>query len=107
MWLFAKNSFVSVVQHREKKNSVLVRGRRRSDLERLFPEKANDIFEDPAADYRYRLLATKAELKETLARYIDEKLDYDNFKAAQDPDSQDWTRFLHQVWGAGYALQKH
>ena len=105
MWLMLKNSFVSVVQHREQPDCVLVRARRKGDLEKLFPARCADVFQDQHADYRYRLIAPKQELVEAVAGYIFDSLDYDNFKAAQAGDSLDWHRFLHRVWSAGHALQ--
>jgi len=106
MWLFTKNSFVSIVQHRERPDDVLIRARVKKHLERLFPHKAEEIYADSDADYKYRLLVSKKELAEVLSAYILQSLDYDNFKAAQEPDDPAWSRFLHEVWGAGLNLQK-
>ncbi len=105
MWLVTKNSFVSVVAHRQRPNDVLVRARRKKDLVRLFPKKVKFIFTDKQADYHYRLILSKAELSKTVTDYIMQQLTYDNFKAAQDPDSQSWTDFLHGIWHLGYHMQ--
>lgn len=43
MWLFTKDSFVSIVQHRTQPNTVLVRARRKIEIERLFPYKSKHI----------------------------------------------------------------
>lgn len=106
MWLMTKNSFVSVVQHRERPNDVLVRARKREHLNRLFPKKAKSVLVDDRADYKYRLIVSKKELATTLTDYIMRSLKYDNFKAAQSHDDPEWTNFLHQVWHEGFALQK-
>ena len=106
MWLFTKNSFVSIVQHRERPDDVLVRARAKKHLERLFPHKAKEIYADEDADYKYRLLVNKAELAAVISAYILQNLDYDNYKAAQEADDPAWTRFLHEVWAAGLKLQK-
>jgi len=106
MWLFTKNSFISIVQHREQLDDVLVRARVKKHLTRLFSEKANEIFEDAEADYRWRLLISKQELADRIAAYILQDLDYDNFKAAQEADDPAWSRFLHAVWSEGLRLQK-
>ena len=105
MWLFTKNSFVSIVQHRKQPNDVLVRARVKKHLARLFPAKADEIFEDADADYRWRLIIPKQELADRLSAYILQNLDYDNFKATQEPDDPSWMRFLHAVWGEGLKLQ--
>ena len=104
MWLFTKNSFVSVVQHRTQPDNVLVRARVKSHLARLFPQKQMQA--DDEADYRYRIVVSKEEFATVVSDYIMQNLDYDNFKAAQDTDDPAWTRFLHEVWGEGLRLQK-
>jgi len=106
MWLFTKNSFVSIVSHRERPNDVLVRARVRKHLAQLFPEKAKAIYEDAEADYRWRLILSKQELADRISAYILQRLDYDNFKAAQEADDPAWSRFLHAVWAEGLRLQK-
>jgi hypothetical protein len=104
MWLFTKNSFISVVQHRAQPDDVLVRSRVKGHLARLFPKK--QIQEDAEADYRYRVIVPKKEFAKVVSDYIMQNLDYDNFKAAQDAADPAWTRFLHEVWGEGLRLQK-
>ena len=106
MWIFTKNSFISVVQHRERPDDVLVRARTQKHLERLCPHKAKEIYTDGSADYTYRLLMSKKELAEMVSAYILQTLDYDNFKAAQGADDPEWTRFLHAVWTEGLRLQR-
>lgn len=106
MWLLTKNSFISVVQHREQPDNVLVRARVKKHLERLFPHKVNEIYADSEADYKYRLLVSKKELAEVLSAYILNDLNYDNFKASQEADDPAWMRFLHAVWAEGLKLQK-
>ena len=106
MWLFTKNSFISIVQHRERPDDVLVRARVKNHISRLFPEKAGQIQRDDEADYRWRLLISKQELADRISAYVLQSLDYDNFKAAQEADDPAWQRFLHAVWDAGLRLQK-
>ena len=106
MWLFTKNSFISVVQHRDQRDDVLVRARVKKHLARLFPEKAEQITKDDSADYRWRLRMPKQEFAAAVTAYIIERLDYDNFKASQEPDDPAWSRFLHSIWGVGLGLQK-
>ena len=105
MWLFTKDSFVSVVQHREHPNDVLVRARVKNHLTRLFPDAVKQIQRDDEADYRWRLLASKQEFAKVVSDYVMQSLDYDNFKAAQNTDDPAWTRFLHAVWTEGVRLQ--
>ena len=106
VWLFTKNSFISIVQHRERPDDVLVRARAKKYLERLFSHKAEEIYADEGADYTYRLLISKKDLAEVVSSYILQSLNYDNFKASQETDDPAWTRFLHAVWAEGLKLQK-
>ena len=106
MWLFTKDSFVSVVQHRTRPDDVLVRARVKEHLIRLFPKTIKQIQRDDEADYRWRLLVSKQEFAKVVSDYIMQRLDYDNFKAAQDVDDPAWTRFLHAVWTEGLRLQQ-
>ncbi|MDR0466424.1 MAG: hypothetical protein LBH94_03600 [Deltaproteobacteria bacterium] len=64
------------------------------------------MFEDSEADYRWRLILSKQELADGISGYILQSLEYDNFKAAQEPDDPEWSRFLHAVWAEGLRLQK-
>jgi hypothetical protein len=43
--------------------------------------------------------------KRIISGYITKRLDYDNFKAAQKPDSN-FIDFLHKVWHLGYRMQE-
>ena len=104
MWLFTKNSFVSVVADRNSAHNLIVRSRVKSHLTRLFPRR--QIIELDDADYRFRLIVAKQELADRISAYILQNLDYDNFKAAQKADDPAWSRFLHAVWSEGLRLQK-
>ena len=106
MWLFTKNSFISVVQHRDQPQDVLVRARVKNHLDRLFPEKVGQIQKDDEADYRWRLTIPKRELADRISAYILQSLDYDNFKATQEADDPAWSHFLHAVWAEGLRLQR-
>jgi hypothetical protein len=106
MWFFTKNSFISIVQHREQPDTVLVRARVKKHLERLFPHNAEKIYADNGADYKHRLEMNKKELAEVVSAYILHNLEYDNFKASQETDTPSWMRFLHAVWAEGLKLQK-
>lgn len=107
MWLFFKNGFVSVVQHRDKPKRVLVRARRRQDLvavvnvwSQLFGKKgrAPKIQVDSKADYTYRLNMDKAEWSKVVMS-IANQIDYDNFKNSIEDGCL--LSFAHHVWDAG------
>lgn len=104
MWLFTKDSFISVVQHREQPNNLCVRARAKKHLVKLFPKMAKSIRETPDADYRYRLIMSKKELTKVVADYVMQNLKYDNFKNAQDHSDPKWGYFLMDVWAGGTRL---
>jgi hypothetical protein len=75
MWLFTKQGFISIVQHRDDPDLMRVRARVRADLERCFPRREAEIIEDRVADYRWHLNVPRAEVAEYLMFAI-EDLDY-------------------------------
>jgi hypothetical protein len=83
MWIFTEFGFFSIVAHRSKPGTLLVRGRVRADLVE-FAERAGltsaDVFEDPQADYRYRLEVSATSVGALLTHELTE-MKYDNFKA--------------------------
>lgn len=106
MWLITENGFASVVAHRDKEDVLLVRARSRGDLEafcRIAGEEGiealdpDSIWEDPSADYRWRIEAGQAAVAD-LARVLVERIDYDNFKlrvGLHDPGREG---VYHEVW---------
>ncbi len=107
MWLFSKNSFVSVVAHRDNPEQLLVRARRRADLARILPDHEAAIETLPHADYRYRLIVPRAEFAKVVADYVLNHLDYGNFKDAQEPTPDGaWHNLLMNIWQQGLRYQK-
>ena len=80
MWVFTTAGFYSVVAHRTRPGYVLVRARTRVDLEALnawIPDL--EVFEDQAADYRWRVEATTANWQNALAS-LGGTIDYDKLQ---------------------------
>ena len=50
MWVFLNNAFLSIVEHRENQNILLVRARIKGDIERVFPGVM--VHKTPEADYQ-------------------------------------------------------
>jgi len=81
MWLFTTAGFYSVVRHRERADTFLVRGRKYGDLHNLFrfiPQR--QILELEYADYRYRILVSREEWRYLIA-HLAEEIDYPDFKS--------------------------
>lgn len=88
MWVSLNTGFLSVVQLNEDPRLLLVRARRRIDLERIFGASVK-MEETPERDYRWRTVVDRAALKRVLAAYID-GIDYPNFKnSTKDEDLHD------------------
>ena len=86
MWIFCKLGFFSAVQHRDKPDTLLIRGRFSGDLERLLSslsaedrELCSPATTTPNADYRYRMEIPKCVFAKAI-KEIAEEINYDNFK---------------------------
>ena len=86
MWIFCKLGFFSAVQHRDKPDTLLVRGRFGGDLDRLLGtlspedrELCSPVTETPNADYLYRVEIPKRIFAKAVEEFAEE-IDYGNFK---------------------------
>lgn len=97
MWIASKTGFISVVQHLEKHDILLVRARVRKDLQSLFDNKR--IFELEVADYRFRVEVSKQEFAEIMVNQIKD-IDYPNFKnhIAAKGDQVDKLGAYQDIW---------
>ena len=83
MWLFTSKGFISVVQHLDDKDCLLVRARVREHLQALFPQQ--EVSETPDTDYRYRSIVNKKLVAGVVAEAVC-AIDYGNFKdSVTDP----------------------
>lgn len=102
MWIMLNDCFFSIVQKDCARDELMVRARRPTDIEKVFPEMEGQVKEFTASDYHYRAAIKKDRLKEALANEIDRVI-YSNFKSSVDD------RPLHdaylRVWTAMAALQ--
>jgi hypothetical protein len=100
MWIFLNDAFISIVQHPEIKNMLVVRARLKGDLEALFPKAK--IEETPMRDYRFRTFLKKVVVGQMLFdRTL--SLDYGNFKGSV-PYGPRHDAYL-RVWGVMYGAQ--
>jgi len=81
MWIFAREGFLSIVQHRDHEELLVVRGRFRGGIEALFPDA--EVEETPKADYRYRTIVQKGAAARRIAEAV-LGIDYENFKGSLD-----------------------
>ena len=106
-WYINTDGFFSVVQNKDDHDTLLVRVRRRDDLERLNKrfKKPFPILEWKGADYPYRII-----LEKTLwAKYVSEmalNIDYGNFKATIPVGDYSREAAYHYVWLALMGLKE-
>lgn len=100
MWICLNDAFLSIVSKDCPPDCLLVRARRKGDIERTFP--GFEVRESVGTDYRYRAVVPRRVVADTIAERL-ETVDYGNFKdSVADED-------LHQaymrVWSVMYGLQ--
>lgn len=102
MWIAMNKSFVSIVQHRDDTNSVVVRARVKEDLIDLFPQQTIDIIETDDSDYRFRLSLDK-ELVADVVRQRVVGINYPNFKNSV---KESWRKQAYmKIWNVMYDVQ--
>ena len=112
MWIFTEDGFFSVVEHLEDSTKMLVRARKREDLERFVMRGegviTNDptIQETPVADYRFRVVVDRVGFLDYLTRAVS-ALNYPNFKDRihQQDDTPRDVAYM-EVWGAMHRFQE-
>ncbi len=103
MWLFTSKSFISIVVDKNDPDHRIVRARCKGDIEELFPDA--DVFEDEAADYRYRAFVSTSDVTQNLTKYI-ENMDYINFKNSIPYENKRYHGACIGVWSIMLGLQK-
>lgn len=98
MWLFTRTGFVSIVEHRDDPDTLVVRSRFAGHIRRIFPDAK--VFKTPEADYLYRAYVPRRTVAEALYKAV-EAIDYPNFKNAvgerayHDACSDVWATLYH------------
>ncbi len=100
MWIFTNTGFLSVVAHREKESTLLVRARRTGEIESIFPDAS--VYEMENADYHYRAEVSREKVSQVMANQI-KNIDYDNFKSSVS-DNNRHDAYM-DVWSVMYAYQ--
>jgi hypothetical protein len=78
MWLFTTSGFLSIVDKGGDGSTLLVRARRKGEIEAVFPEALVEM--TPNNDYRYRARLDRERVVQAMAEMI-RTLTYPNFKA--------------------------
>jgi hypothetical protein len=99
MWLFTSEGFVSVVQHSEKTDTLLVRARDEGSLLSLVEATGATLRHTPNNDYPYRIDALRDAFTAWLVEQVS-NLDYTNYKAHMWLSRPDFYSALTDVWVA-------
>lgn len=78
MWIFTKTGFLSIKEHWDDSDCLLVRGRIKGDIEHYFPKAT--VEHTPDNDYLYRAKIPKIEFATVMVNEI-MKIDYTSFKS--------------------------
>ena len=95
MWFCFNDGFCSAVQDRNSPNGLVVRARRRKDIENIFPDK--EIIVGGSTDYNYRVYCSKKEFADIVNDSI-MNINYPNFKDSVMDDD------LHNLYGKFWTL---
>lgn len=101
MWIFMNDAFLSIVQHKDDPDSLLVRARRKEDLLRTFPDRVP--YQVPHSDYAWRTAVPRTQVQEMLCARVS-AIDYPNFKASVKDKRR--AAVYADVWAAAYSLQE-
>lgn len=103
MWLFLNDSFVSIVEHHDDPDTMLVRGRFRGDAARFLGVPMSHEVELSEADYRFRVLARRADVEKAILKEV-RRVRYPNFK---DSITAQWRKLVAmEVWTTLHRAQR-
>jgi hypothetical protein len=101
MWICLNNSFLSIVSDNKNPNLLLVRARKKGDIEAVFPNTI--VNENVGTDYKYRSSIDRRTVAYVLAD-LALNIDYGNFKnSVVDPDRHD---AYFDIWATMYGFQR-
>lgn len=97
-WLCFNDAFLSVVNHRSDQGLLVIRARKAEHLRNVFGSSA-EIAVTPDRDYKYRTVADRKTVAETVASRI-ESINYGNFKDSVKSDR------LHDLYAEFWMLHR-
>jgi hypothetical protein len=101
MWVFTDRGFLSIVEHRDDPETLLVRSRFAGQIRKLFP--GAKVLKTPQADYLYRAFIPRRQVADKLFSAVEE-IHYPNFKNSIGDDR--YHDACMDVWSALYRHQR-
>jgi len=101
MWLFSKSGFVSIVEHYQDPDILIVRSRVEADLA-PFALEGYMIEHTPSNDYGYRMFLPRAFVVVTISTMVS-KIDYFNFKNTVADKQR--SKIYMRIWSVALGLQ--
>ncbi len=95
MWVFLRDSYLSIVQHDSESRLLRVEARVRGDIERVFPEA--DVAEDETSDYRFRAAIHRDRVAQAMSLRINQ-LTYTDFVGGMSDEDDDRREAYITVW---------
>lgn len=79
MWIFCNDAFLSIVDKAKTPGRLVVRARKKGDIERVFP--GAKVSTTPDADYLYRAEIERGAVADAIAERV-RGINYSNFKGS-------------------------
>jgi hypothetical protein len=103
MWIFMNDSFLSIVDKAKTKGCLLVRARKKGDIEAVFP--GAKVRKGEGTDYKYRADVPRDAVAAAIAARVTD-IDYSNFKDSIPTKDSTRQHAYHAVWAAGFELER-
>lgn len=101
MWIFLSDCFLSIVHKDCGRNELLVRARRRGDIEKIFPKAK--VTRYTGSDYLFRAVVARSAVEDAMVSET-QRITYGNFKDSVE-DRQLHNAYL-RVWTEMARLQE-
>ena len=95
MWIFTKQGFVSIKQHKDDPGKLLIRARVNGDLEKIFP--GYKVSKNTGTDYKYRATVNRAAAASQIANAVFDIRYTEGFKTSVD-DHHRRAPFYLRIW---------
>lgn len=104
MWVFLSDSFLSIVVDKQSaQDNLLVRARRKGDIERVFP--LAKVSASPSRDYRFRASINRQSVAEAIGNEVS-VIGYSNFKDSVPKKDHERHDAYLRVWSTMEAFQR-